>query len=263
MLSTFQRNLIIKKLQSKYEHWKNPETKFTFYKGMPTNSQIPNFGIERDESGYFYLSDNLIAYCNLLNGYVCRIRRNWSQQDWDCYTELYQLGKQNNLFRIDIPLYKQEVFLDNYQWEYAELQSPNMDYGRNYNDDVFSWPELTNGIQVNPNITEDFKDSVAVYYKEFADQTAEILTYAIQVSKKYDTGLPGRLCRPSTRFKDSDGYFWSDFDQDSWIHEKDEVINYALIIFEGSLQFAKVCGVLDDNRIKDCMDYVRAKWTTI
>jgi hypothetical protein len=263
MLSSFQRSFIIKQLQSKYEYWKKPETEYIFVKNLSTNPEVPTFGIERDESGYFYLSDNLIAHCNLKNGFVIRIRRNWTDKDWKCYTELYQAGVDSGKFRIDIPLHREEIELDGSVWEYSELKAPNSDYGKNYNDDVFQWPELTDGLIPNTGITDTYRDSVAQYYKEFIDHSVLVLRYASEVAEKNGAGLPGGLCRPSTRFKDDLGYFWSDFDQDTWTGEKNKVLDYALAIFNGSLQFAKVCGVLDDTRIENCMNYAREKWKTI
>jgi hypothetical protein len=263
MLSSYQRSFIIKQLRSKYSYWKNPETKFLFFKGLPTNSQIPAFAIERDNNGYFYLSDELIAYCDLRNGYVCRMRKNWRAKDWECYKELYTIGQQTGRFRIDIPKHREEFTVDGSRWEYAELQSPNNDYGQNYNDDVFQWPELIDGYYPNEGIDDNCRDSVSQYFKDLIDQTAMVLYHASLIADKHNVGLPGTLCRPSTRFKDAQGYFWSDFDQNMWVERKNEVVQYALIILQGSLQFAKACGVLDDTRIEDCTNYAREKWTTI
>jgi len=263
MISSFQRSILIKEMLKKLEYWKLPETKFAYYKGAPTNSQVPMFIIERNDDGYYYISDDLIAYCNLRNGYVSRVRKNWKSLDWVCYNELYQTGVTTKKFRVDIPLYREEITVDNKKWEYAELVSPKNDYGQNYNDDVFEWPELTNGYFPSENITEDYKDSVAIYYKEFVDQSVEITKHAWQIAEKHQAGLPANLSRPATRFKDADGYFWSDFDQSEWIQQKDFVAQHSLMVLEGTLRFAQACGVLDESRLADCLNYARAKWTTI
>lgn len=263
MISSFQRSILIKEMRKKLEYWKLPETKAAYYKGLPTNSQVPMFAIERDNDGYYYLSDDLIAYCNLRNGNVFRMRKNWKAHDWACYNELYQLGIQSGRFRLDIPQYREELTVENKKWEYAELQSPNKNYGQNFNDDVFAWPELVNGYFPNPDIDDSFKDSVAQYYKEFTDQAVLVVKHAMVVAEKNGVGMPGSLGRPSTRFKDELGYFWSDFDQNEWTQSKDSVMQYWFLVFEGSLQFAKACGVLDDARLNDCQTYARTSWTTI
>jgi hypothetical protein len=262
MLS-FQRAIFIKELQDKLEYWMLPATQESFYKGLDTNPLAPNMGIERNADGYFYLSDNLISYCNLRNGYVIRIRKHWTLSDWTCYTQLYQKGIETGKFRIDIPLYREEISIDNHVWEYAELQTPNNDYGTNFNNDVFEWPELINGITPNPSINDTLKDSVVQYYKEFIDQTIELKTCALEIAINNNVGLPKNLAQPTNRFKDTIGYFWSDFDQDQWINNNSEFTVYSLAILEGSMRFAQVCGVLDEPRVTDCLTYARSKWTTI
>jgi hypothetical protein len=263
MLSSDQRSAMIQQLQSKYEYWKDPETKFLFFKGASTNPQIPEFAIERDNDGYFYLSNELLAYCNLRNGYICRMRKRWRTEDWECYNDLYRASENTKEFRIDIPLCRSIIAIDGDDWEYAELQSPGSDYGLNFNDDVFKWPELTDGMEPNKEITSSYQDQVADYYKEFVDGAYIIIKHADQIAKKYGVGLPKNLGRPSTRFKDSNGYFWSDFDQDEWEIEKEAAIVYHLTIFGGTLNFAKRCGVLDNIRVDEILQYAREKWTTI
>ena len=258
-----QRNIFKKVLRDKYESWKLPETKYFYLKNLKTAPPelAPTFAIERDDNGYFYLSDDLIAYCNLKNGQINRMRKDWAEKDWQCYTELFQAGVFNGEFRIDIPNFRELYNIDGHNWEYAELQSPCQDYGKNSNDDVFEWPELTDGRYQNNNITEEYKDSVAQYHRDFVDHAAIILKQAGQISTKHGVGLPRNLCRPSTRYKDRDGYFWSDFDQDSWIIDNNTAMNYYLAIFYGTLRFARVCGVLDDTRVENVFLYAREKWT--
>lgn len=258
-----QRNMFKKLLKDKHEYWKLPETKFVYLKNLKTAPQeiAPTFGVERDVNGYFYLSDNLIAYCNLKNGQIIRLWKDWSDKDWQCYNELFQAGLTNNEFRIDIPIFREIYNINGDNWEYAELQSPSQDYGKNSNDDVFEWPELTDGRYQNNNITEEYKDSVAQYHRDFVDHAAIILKHALQISTKHGVGLPLHLCRISTRYKDKDGYFWSDFDQDQWIVDQTTAINYYLAIFYGTLRFARVCGVLDDTRVENVFLYAREKWT--
>lgn len=265
MITSFQRSMIIKMLRDNINNWKLPETKRKFLNNLdtdPTGFTTP-FGIKRDDNGYFYLSDELVAYCNLKNGQIIRIRKNWTEKDWECYTELYQAGEKNKEFRIDIPQHRQIVTIDGDNWEYAELQSPSQEYGKNSDDDVFTWPELTDGLYQKNNISEEYKDNIVQYYKDFVDQATVILNNAVQISNKHNVGLPKNLCRTSTRYKDKDGYFWSDFDQDQWIIDKDSAINYYLILFENTVYFAKICGVINNDRIENIITYARTQWTII
>jgi hypothetical protein len=264
MIPSYQRSIVVQQLRDKHAYWSTPANRLEFFNGFSSISEwTPTFGIERDDNGYYYMHDDLISYCNLRTGYVIRIRKNWKETDWKCYNDFYDVAKLTGEFRIDIPRYREIIEINGHGWEYAEYQSPNGEYGKNYNDDVFDWPELTDGLHPNENITEEFKDSVMQYHKDFADHSAVVLKHASQVAEKNNCGLPNNLARPTTRFKDSKGYFWSDFDQDMWATEKRSVLEYSFAIYEGSLYFAKKCGVLDDARIKQCLDYARTKWITI
>jgi hypothetical protein len=263
MISSFQRSILIRELLNKVKSWNLPATQEKFYKGFYTNPLVPSFGIDQDDNGYFYYSDNLVAYCNIRTGYVFRIRKEWSEQDWNCYNELYQQGLSSGKFRIDVPLYRQEIKIDGATWEYVELLSPNKEYGLNFNDDVFQWPELTDGHIPNPTITDSFRDQVVAYYKEFIDQAFEIMSAAATIAEKNNVGLPSNLVYPSTRFKDSVGYFWSDFDQSEWLHDKLTLIDHSITMINGSLEFAQMCGCLDTDRLTECLTYARTKWTTI
>jgi hypothetical protein len=113
--------MFIQQLRDKHTQWQHPETKNIHFKNFKTAPAewAPSFGIERDNNGYFYLSDNLFAYCNLRNGLIVRIRRHWSNDDWQCYTELHQLSQQTGEFRVDIPLYREVLNVGGSNWEYA------------------------------------------------------------------------------------------------------------------------------------------------
>jgi hypothetical protein len=263
MTLNFQRAVVQQELKNKLSHWQQKDVQAGYTKGLVTNPSIPNFGIERSSEGYYYLSDNLVSYCDLKNGKVYRIRKNYKANDWTCYQALHAKSVELGTFRLDAPLYKEEIGIVNEIWEYAELQSPGQNYGRNFNDDVFNWPEMTNGLTPNPNITDEFKNSVKDYFKEFVDQSFVIASEARKVAEQNNCGMPLDIAYPFNRYKDDAGYFWSDFDQYSWETSKDEFVLNANTIFGQAMLFAKVCGVLDDTRIAECVEYARNKWTLI
>lgn len=228
-----------------------------------TNPAIYDFFIERDINGYYYISDDLVTYCDLKNGYIFRIRNLWRDWDWLCYQELADKARELGTFRVDIPLYRQEILIDAVKWEYAELQSPGKNYGQNFDDDVFSWPELTDGLTPNTSIDDDFRNQVFEYYKEFVNQSLIVMTESRKIAEKNNCGMPYDLCHLFARYRDDSGYFWSDFDQHSWVQTKEEVIRDALQVFGSALKFAEVCGVLDQTRIGDLFQYASEKWQTI
>lgn len=261
-LQLLRRNHLQQELLKRIQNWKDPAVKSS-YVIQPNNPVVDDFGIERDDNGYYFLSDNVFSYCDLRSGMIYRIKKNYNNNDWKCYSELYQSGVDSGKFRLDIPLHREEVYLEERNWEYVELQSPNRDYGYNFNDDVFSWPELTDGLTPNAGIDSSYKNTVKEYFKEYIDQSLDLVTAAVAVSAKNGTGMPKGICEPSNRYKDAVGYFWSDFDHEDWNLSKNEIKIVSMEVFGASIMFAKVCGVLDQTHVSELIDYARSKWTTI
>ncbi len=243
--------------------WNSPSFRSQLFNNQKTNPSLPSFYTERDDNGHYYISGNLVSYSNIRTGVVLRIRKSWTPKDWECYQALASKGQETGQFRIDQPLYSEVMTIGSDQWEYAELQSPGANYGKNFNDDVFSWPELTDGVTANTKISEDFKDSVKDYFKEFIDQAYVITKAASEIAAEKNTGMPLDLCYIFNRYKDDQGYFWSDFDQAPWDNSKDAVIEDSLNKLTSAVMFASLCGVLDSARIEEVILYARSKWTTI
>ena len=259
MISPLQRSLIINDLTKRSKTWSGQNVMSKY----DTNAVVSDFCIERDEKGYYFLSRDLLAYCDLNNGYVFRIRNQYKSWDWKCYAELAQAAENLKSFRVDRPLYREEIVIDGIKWEYSELQSPGQDYGNNFDDDVFSWPELTNGLIPNTAITDELRDQVRDYFKEFVDQSLIVMSQAKSIAEKNNCGMPHDLCTLFARYRDDQGYFWSDFDQYPWIQTKDEIIQGSLQYFGSSLKFAEVCGVLDQSRINYLYQYASETWQQI
>lgn len=262
MISSFQRNLIQVELRKRLDKWLDQSFRSEAYGNLPV-SPGPGFVTERDQDGYYLISDGLIAYCNLRNGLVFRLRKNFFAKDWVCYSDLAAKGQELGTFRIDTPLYKEEIETQDGIWEYAELQSPGNNYGHNFNNDVFSWPELTNGLTPSESIDDAVRSGVVTYFKDFVDQATVITHEAKLVAEKNGTGLPLDLCYIFNRYKDDTGYFWSDFDQQVWIQPLPAVIDDALGKLETALQFASTCGVLTTEQVREVILYARDKWATI
>lgn len=260
MIPAFQRSIVQNELRNQYSNWQKPETKDSFFGKFNTSPFFEDFGIVRNSNGYFYLSDHLIVYNDLKNGNIFRIKKSTNPKSWDCYSDLYLKSQELKSFRIDQPLFKDNILVGKELWEYAELQSPGKDYGRNYNDDVFLWPELTNGLVQENAISVEYKQSVEKYFTDFVDQALVIIQEAVSIAKKHSCGLPLNLCRLSTRYKDDQGYFWSDFDQDEWNSSALEFYEWSVTAFGSTLQFANKCGVLDTTQVSSCLTYASEKW---
>jgi hypothetical protein len=256
------RDETIQILREKAVWWANTDLRNTAYNNLDINPVMPRFTTERDDDGYFYSSDTLINYCNLRTGEIFRIRRNWADKDWACYNQLYQRGLEVG-FRIDIPIHRELVEVNGENWEYAELRSPGNDYGQNYNDDVFQWPELTNGLIVNSGINDEFRNQVKSYYIEFVDQVGTIIKEAKNIAIENMCGLPLGLSYIFNRYRDDQGFFWSDFDQFTWTSTGSDVLADSMLYLKGTLVFGVVCGAIDEQRSVEVTNYARDLWAQI
>jgi len=256
------RNQITNLLVEKVLRWAVADSQASAYNNLDSNPNMSKFQIERDSNGYFYYSDSLVSYCDLRTGEIFRVRRYWEPQDWNCYNQLYQRGLQVG-FRIDIPLHRDTVEILGNVWEYAEFQSPGGDYGQNYNDDVFTWPELVNGLEANPSITDQFREEVKAYYMEFVDQVGVIIKEAKNTAIDNMCGLPLGLSYIFNRYKDEHGYFWSDFDHYAWTRTGTDVLDNSMWFLKETLMFGVVCGAIDEARGIEVTNYAREKWATI
>lgn len=253
------RTEIIQTLTQKAVQWATTDST---YSGLPSNPAIPRFSTERDEDGYYHISNDLVSYCNLRNGEIFRIRRNAGPSDWVWYSQLYQKGVDLG-FRIDIPLHNENVDVNGEQWEYAELRSPGNDYGQNYNDDVFQWPELTNGLVPSTSINDAVRDQVKSYYMEFVDEVQILIREAKVIASANGCGLPIGLAHIFNRYSDATGHFWSDFDQSPWNTTDEAFLLEAKANLNGTLMFAMICGLLDMPRTTEVINYASETWQLI
>jgi hypothetical protein len=256
------RNETIQLLREKSVWWSTTDLKNTAVGSLDINPYMPRFNTERDDNGYFYTSDALVSYCNLNTGEIFRIRRYWGNKDWSCYNQLYQQGLVVG-FRIDIPLHSEVVEVNGNQWEYAELRSPGNSYGQNYNDDVFQWPELINGITPNPSIDDEYRQQTKSYYIEFVDQVAVIIKEAKNIAIENMCGLPLGLSYIFNRYRDDQGFFWSDFDHFTWTSTGSDVLADSMLYLKGTLGFGVICGVITQAQGIEVENYARDKWALI
>lgn len=251
-------------LKNKISAWKHPRTRHQHIL-EPNNPYplVPDFGIERDLNGYYYISDKLVSYCDLRSGMIYRIKQGDNILNSQCYRELQEAGQATGDFRLDVVLHREEIQIEDTTWEYVKLQSPEGDYGLNFNDDVFEWPELINGETPNPSIDDELRDSVRDYFKNFIDQSLTIVRKANEIAEKNACGMPLGIIQTSNRFKDSNGYFWSDLDHNDWSLNKNELQYASMDTLYATLFFSKICGVLDESRTNELIEYARLKWSTI
>jgi hypothetical protein len=264
MITAELRSNMISKLTDKITEWDISDPLIRFYAGEEDiNPEMPKFGVEKDDTGYYYSSATMVQYCDLTNGLIFRMRRDWLPQDWKCYNELWAKGQELNSFRLDTPLFRDVISIGDASWEYCELESPSKGYGTNFNDDVFSWPVLVNGVLRNPAITDSTQNSLVKYFKDYIDQAHWVYFHAWRIARNNECGLPRDLCDIATRYKDADGYFFSDIDHLNWNNTKEDFLLVNMTKLKGYLWFAVLCGMLDQDRFDELKNYASETWSTI
>ena len=269
MLPNYQRSLFKKELLSRLKYWLSPESKNEFYKNILFK---PEMGIQRVANGYYYLSNKLVSFSDLTNGLVVRMRSYKTTKDWDCYNDLYKQSLEKGI-RIDVPLYKEMItdHLGN-AWEYAEIRSPGNQYGSNLYDILFSDSYkileeekdsyLNNDWQFQ-QAPEGVKSDAKELFEIYIDEFAIVAGLALSIAEKNNSSLPLGIANMSSLYIDAKGYFWSDFDHNTWTTTKSVLVSSALNDLEGTTDFAEKTGLLDSVVRESLIKYAREKWTAI
>ena len=281
MLS-FQRSIYQIQLKNKLDFWSDPQNRTAYFGNLPTNSAVKDFGIFRDENGYIYVRNDFVAFYNLRNGFIAKIKKEWTANDWQCYQALYNRSQELKTFRIDIPKYREEILVnDGSTWEYSELQSPGSDYGNCMTDTIFPGvgfnvsdfdkfvADLIDGKIENlheviaQSTSVEALDKTKEFIINYVDNFTILVKESLKIAETYKCGLPYNLGDPSMMYKDNQGYFWSDIDRLPWMYSKLEIISNAYQILHSSLTFFGKMGRIDKDRIDQCINYASTQWTTI
>lgn len=236
-------------LKTKLDYWLSPGKIADFYGNLATDPVRSQFVTERDNDGYFWISENIISYYNLRNGFSFRMRKDWLPQDWSCYTQLYNRSKDVTTFRVDEPLYREVVEYAGHSWEYAEVQRPDSSHGNNFSDEVFSWDTVT----INPEH----------YFRDFIDQCAAIDKECISIANDSMCGVPSNICIMTNHYRGPLGYSWSDGNLLSWNGLGVSITGNAMIYLRGALNFVTNRGFITVDTAKDLLNYAEAQWKAI
>lgn len=282
----YQRSYFQSTLIEKLKYWKSPQCKGEFY---PNIDVKPPLGIQILENGYYHLSDSYVAYVDLTNGLIVRISNNRSPASWNCFVELQQKGVEANNLRMDIPLFKDSLIIENHGiWEYAELRSPNGQYGTNYYDmwgdesadftleryeldaltiSTFNDPQesyLEKNWKQQHVISEAAANDNKELFFYYVEQFKILLNTMMPIAKKNNCGLPFiEACFIKHLYKDKNGFFWSDMDQLDWRMNIDEFKRTALSDINHVTLFMREAGLLTPENCFDINDYARKEWLTI
>jgi hypothetical protein len=244
---TITKEAKINDLKNKLTYWKSDTAQDKYVNGVSVNKDnfATKFGTQPASGGYYYMSDELVGFYDFNTGSCIRIKKmNNSDVTWKSFESLVNVGVTKKSFRTDKPVYREVLNIDNQLWDYIELVSPKNEYGTNFENYVFDWPPLTDGLIPNSNITSaDIQECVS-FYKEFIDQRNIILPEVLEIAKSNSIGIPVEICNMSSLYKDSAGYFWSELDKSDWSVPVSNVYNSVMGFTMGSTAIALKCGML-------------------
>lgn len=266
MLTQIQRSFLIKELISRLQHWRSPAAHTEFSPDLPTKI---GFGIQRTEKGYFYLSDTLVAWCDLTNGLIARLTKNLNSIHWKCYNDLHESG----VSRLDIPLHREVVTdLDGNSWEYAELISPKYDYGLNMFDKIFDRESLSlSDIDYSSNsdfvpdlgksaITDENRENSFLLCSAYINNFVTLYGKVSEIANNNSVGLPEGIATLASFYSDSQEYFWSDIDQHPWDLSRDEILYRARFELTRFIDFISKTNILTEQRKIDLLNLMEEKW---
>lgn len=253
----------ISDLKSKLSYWLSPTGQKELLNNVATHedSFSRKFGIQRSSGGYYYLSDNLIGFYDLNNGNSIRIRKLINgDTDWNCFNSLYEASSKVG-FRMDEPVLRKKISINSQDWDYVELKSPNGEYGKNFEHNVFTWPPLTNGLIPNESITDNDRQKLVELYKSNIDEISKILAVAKDIAVKNNCGVPVNIFNASSIYRDTTGPFWSELDFSSWDFPVEDLNSKAKTIIALSTGIGSKCGMLLQKDVEEIVSYVNAKWS--
>lgn len=201
-------DLLIDKLQN----YQDPKT-------YPINQG--KYYIEELESGI--VMTNIISVVFFQNdGKILRLSKTEksTEFEWKLHCELANIVEKKNNCRIELPIRKDIIKVDNLQYHYLEVQRPGGELGINFLDEY----------EKNTIDTE--------YFLDYISQVSEMLDNLIILGNKCNFyNLPMELLSTYKRNKDSYGYFWVDFKHweytiDKFIEKKIRTLYLTLLNFD-------------------------------
>jgi hypothetical protein len=141
-----------------------------------------------------------------------------STTDWELHCRLYDLISNDANCRIEIPVARQTVTIDNELYDYFEVQRPGSELGTGFLDDV----------------ADKIVDTE--YFLQYISQVNTMLRYLSKLSKQHNSGIPGELLAPYKRYQDRVGIFWVDFKNwniplETFIEKKIRTLYLSLLSF--------------------------------
>lgn len=220
-------------LEQKFKFWSDLNNLNQFYNNLPHQNNIA-LGFENTEDGYIHYSNEIITYKNTNTGDIIHLRNHWNDADYQCHQQLCSIVTDIRISKIS---YREIIDINNVQYEYVEISSPNGILGTNF----LNWSKT-----FESNEQEE---------QQFIDEYVILLKNSKEIARNFKNGIPLRMSTNLQRFKDNNGYYWNvgiDWSNDpTYVEKLGKDFLSKIIEFHGQYVSNK------ENLLK----YLESKWT--
>jgi hypothetical protein len=232
---------MLTQLIEKVNNW-SLENADAFHNTTIRDSNMGKYIWQYDNNGVFIWKDFKSHFIRN-DGYVFKLSKNFTHNDWKMHTSLYELSLTNNDFRIEIPVEMQLIDLNESTWQYSIVKRPTPYIGRDY------FMDIADGLIDNEYITQ------------YIDEAFILLKYLKNLSKEHNSGLPSVRIPLTKRRRDEYGFYWYDFKQ--WDLPYDHFFKQNIQDLEGLLGYLKFNNLIHDVNIENTIIKAKDKWNIL
>jgi hypothetical protein len=184
-------------------------------------SPLKDIVIEWTDAGYFEIKKDKIMFNDCVNGHTYTLRKNGSREDWKKFQDLFIEASETKSFRVDAPISREELLIEETSWEYTRIARPGGGVG-----------QVADQHFMNTDLLVNFLNDIINPYHYIIKSAMNV---ASNNSKPADlvTGLHPPIIIPHISIKhalkDNQGYYFAKT-FDSWEQTPEKVI-IACILF--------------------------------
>jgi hypothetical protein len=231
---------MINKLIENLKKW-NLNNANGFHGDLLVDNVVGRYIWEFDDNGFFIYRD-IGSYYFSNDGKIYILTKWASMLDCEAHAIFYELTRNDDNCRIDIPIAYRSIIIDNANYVYKEFLRPNKEYGRDYHLDLF-----------NGNVNND-------YFRKFIDDSTILIRYLNKINKEFNIQMPEVGLTVFKRLVDSKGHFWIDFKR--WNLDYTKFIDRSLEDLNNIIFYIESNNLGKFNR-EDLVKEAKEKWNSV
>jgi len=257
-MALISRDSKIADLKTKLTYWHSADGQKKFVNEVRYNKNFPPaFGTMVISGGYYYLSDQMVGFYDTTVGHSIRIKKLVNGDiDYNCFMQLQEIANVKKTFRTSRITHRQKLVIDGQDWEYAEIASPNGEYGENYLTWILNSFNFKNGLYVETAPSTEEKTAVTDKFKRYADEIIAVSKEIENICVKNNTQMPQHMLNLPSIYSDSLGMYWAGLEQSNWIMPLTPYKNRIVDLFENTSLFLTKTRILQKEEAAELVDYV-------